>query len=71
MKTKHKIDFEKARIIDKENSKYKRLFSEMMHIHINKNNINRMTDTNKLKNIYKSFLDQLSLYNSNEFSNAF
>ena len=54
---KHKIDFNKVNIVDQENYKNKRLFSEMLHIYSTNNNMNRQFDTIKLKNCYKSTVD--------------
>ena len=50
----HAIDWEKFQILDRESNYHKRVISEMLHININNNTINRIEDTDKLSGIYKS-----------------
>lgn len=57
--TKHVIDFDSFKIIDQENTKKKREFSEILHIYYHNNTLNRIEDTKKLLHIYKHTLDTL------------
>lgn len=59
LETGHSINFKKPKILDSENNLQLRLFSEMLNIHYQKNNINYMKDTQFLKNIYKYTIDRL------------
>ena len=58
--TKHSIDFNKIKILDTEKSLKKGLFSEMVKIHSTNNIINRMKDTENLKEMYKNTVDLLN-----------
>ena len=49
----HLFNFEKPQVLDNEPSKFKRLFSGMLHIHINHNALNRKEDIHNLKFQYK------------------
>ena len=49
----HSFNFEKPQILDNELSKFKRLFSEMLHIYSNHNTLNRKEDIHNLKFQYK------------------
>lgn len=57
----HKADFDNVKILDCEPNKFKRLFSEMFHIHKNKKiSVNHMMDTIKLKSEFKRVIDNIS-----------
>lgn len=53
---KHEFDWENVDILDFEPIEFKRLISEMIHIHLNTNIINIRGDTKKLHNPYKHLL---------------
>lgn len=52
----HNFNFENVKILDIEKNYSKRLISEMLHIHDNPTNINRILDTQNLKTCYKKFI---------------
>ena len=56
----HTFDFDNIRILDVENNKIKREFSEMLNIYLHPNTINRMEDINNLKQNYKLSTDMLN-----------
>ena len=49
----HSFDFDNPKVLDRKASKFKREFSEILHIQTSKHSINRKTDTKKLSHIYK------------------
>ena len=48
----YEIDWENARILDSECSYYKRLVAEMIHIKVQKNGLNKQSDTERFPEIY-------------------
>ena len=52
----HHFNFEKPTILDTEPFFKKREFSEMLNIHFHDNTINRIQDTQYVKNIYKNII---------------
>lgn len=56
----HDFDWDTVKILDKEPNLQKRLISEMFHIHLNKNCINKMEDTHKLHIAYKNFINYIN-----------
>ena len=60
--TGHNINFDKIIILDHEPNLNKRLLSEMVHIHAQNSSLNRQYDTQKLKNEYKSFIKETSIF---------
>ena len=60
--TGHKINLNNITILDIEPHKKIREFSEMLNIHTHQNTLNRTEDTQMLKNIYKSFLNNIQTY---------
>lgn len=55
----HSIDWDNVNILDTEPIWSLRKISEMMHIHMEDNFINRIEDCNKLHNVFKPLLDKL------------
>ena len=55
----HKIDFDNIKILDNEAILKKRLFSEMVNIHISQKTLNKIEDTAGLKNTYENTIDLL------------
>ena len=53
----HNFDFNNFQILDIEQNKFRREFSEMLNIYFHHNNINRKHDIFSLKNIYKNSID--------------
>ena len=51
-KTGYTFDFKSPQVLDAEISRYKREFSEMLHIHAIPQTLNRKTDLNKLQYAY-------------------
>ena len=60
--TGHKINFEKVQVIDNEPFKRSRLFYEMLNIHFHDDTMNRINDTQFLKNEHKSFINNAKHY---------
>ena len=54
--TKHSVDFDNVKILEKENNSSKRLFLEMCHIKKQENSINKKTDVDGLSIIYSYLL---------------
>ena len=59
-KSGHKINWKKTKIIDIESNYRSRLFSEMSYIHLIKDALNNMKDTERLKFEYKGTLNLIS-----------
>ena len=57
--TGHQFDWENVRILDREKDFKKRLISEMVHIKIAKNTINRKEDIDNLSHVYNSILSKI------------
>jgi len=55
----HNFDFEKYKILDKEKILSKRLISEMIHINLQINPINKREDTQKLSQCYKHLFEKI------------
>ena len=55
----HTFNFNNFNILDKENNENKRLISEMLHIHLQNNAINKKEDTQKLNSVYTHLLYDL------------
>ena len=62
MNTGHKINFNNVKILDIEPVRNIRLSSEMLHIHFYDKTLNRMEDTQYLKNDYNIFIDNIKPY---------
>ena len=56
---KYSINFDRVKILDKENNYFKRLLSEMMYIEFQTTNINRIHDTQNLHPKYKNIIKAL------------
>ena len=59
-KTGHKVNWKKPKIVDIESNYRSRLFSEMSYIHLNKDTINNMKDTERLQYEYKGTLNLIA-----------
>ena len=59
-KTGHKVNWLKPKIVDIESNYRSRLFSEMSYIHLNKDTINNMKDTERLQYEYKGTLNLIA-----------
>ena len=55
----HKMNWNKVSIFDFEEKFWKRLTSEMLHIHLQSKTINKKDDTRSLHNTYISVLDNM------------
>lgn len=62
----HKADFDNVKILNSEPIKQKRLFSEMLYIHTNRNNMNRILDTIVLESDCKNFMDDYIAFEHNK-----
>ena len=58
LKTLHKFDFKNVHVLNTENNKNRREFLEMLNIHFYQNTINRVQDTQFLKQFYKFSIDR-------------
>lgn len=56
---KHDFNWDNFYILDKESNESKRLISEMIHINLQKNAINKKDDTQNLNNFYLHFLNEI------------
>lgn len=57
--TGHKFDFDRVKILDREDKLKSRLFLEMYHIQKSNNSLNYKSDTHQLSNIYCRILDKI------------
>ena len=57
----HTVDWKNIQILDREKDYTKRIISEMLHINLNHNTINRIEDTQNLNVIYKKLLRTMRL----------
>ena len=55
----HQIDFENPQILDREDNWHKRIFSEMIHINLQKNAINKKDDSQKLQSTYIPLINRI------------
>ena len=55
----HDYRWDKVTILDKESNYFKRLISEMIHINLEDNSLNKKTDVNSLNRIYNGILNYL------------
>ena len=60
VENKHKINWQKTSILDIEANYYKRKISEMLHIHMQKEPMNKKEDTRFLHDSYRKFLNKLT-----------
>ena len=58
----HNLDFDEVSILNIETQYYNRLFLAMLNIEFNNSRINRITDSNNLRNSYKYFLKKVKKY---------
>ena len=56
----HENNWHKPKMLDRESNYKKRLFLEMAFIHLNKNTMNNMRDTENLQYVYKETLNILT-----------
>ncbi|KYN39275.1 hypothetical protein ALC56_06352 [Trachymyrmex septentrionalis] len=56
--TDHVMDWDNAKILDSERSHYKRLVSEMIYIKMQKNGLNKQSDTERFPDLYLPLLEQ-------------
>ena len=52
------LDWDNAKIFDSECSYYKRLVSEMIYIKMQKNGLNKQSDTERFPDLYLPLLEQ-------------
>ena len=57
----HSFDFDNVQVLDSEKNKFRREFSEMLHIFLHTNNINKKLDICFLKNTYKNSLKKFQI----------
>ena len=55
----HTFDFDKPKILDKEPVWHRRILSEMIHINLQKNAINKKEDSQNLQLVYKPLLEEI------------
>ena len=73
--TNHVMDWDNAKILDSERSYYKRLVAEMIHIKMQKNGLNKQSDTERFPELYLPLLEKynssVSTFNSFSFLSPF
>ena len=53
------MDWDNEKILDRESTYKKRMISEMFHIYLQKQSLNRIEDTYNLQNVYKHLFNTL------------
>jgi hypothetical protein len=64
IKLGHRIDFQNAKIIDREQNRKKLEILEVLHIKTNEQNMNKKEDLNKIKNHYDGVLSKIRKHNN-------